>query len=139
MNPYGMGMGMGIELNPNMQYKICSAVQPNYCVDSSQGLFERGDLILYQFHGGANQRFRFIPDQMMMGCYCIVNMQDGAIQAPRDRQDPGDQCYVDRTTGQQGAQRWRVIPGQGQAQGRGVHIVMADGGGFALDIEGERY
>ena len=69
----------------------------------------------------------------------IVNMQDGAIQAPQDRQDPGDQCYVDTTTGQQNAQRWRVIPGQGPAQGRGVHIVMADGGGFCLDIDGERY
>jgi hypothetical protein len=36
------------------------------------------------------------------------------------------------------SQKWKIVPGMGQAQGRGYHIVMADDG-FCLDISGGDY
>lgn len=70
---------MGMNIMPNTPYKILSGFDRSFCLDSSQGLFEKGDLILYRFHGGQNQLFKFQPDPNMPGAYYILNYKDGAL------------------------------------------------------------
>lgn len=72
---FGGNMGMGMGINPGQAYKIVSAVNQTYCIDSSGSTFSKHQLILYKFHGGNNQRFRFQPDNM--GNYIIINCENG--------------------------------------------------------------
>lgn len=89
----GFGMQMGPQLDPNITYKIVSAFDPSYCIDQD-GNSQDGDLILYKFHGGNNQRWRFIPDGQ--GLYTITNLADnGPLTCPNSQDtEPGEQCYV---------------------------------------------
>ena len=81
MGGFGGGMGM-MNIVPGQPYKILSAYDQQFCLDSSQGLFERGSLILYRFHGGQNQLWKFHPDQNCPGAYYILNYKDGALEPP---------------------------------------------------------
>ena len=78
---YGMGGmgGMGVNIMPGNKYKILSAFDRKYCLDSSQGLFDYGHLILYSYHGGDNQAFTFVPDQFIPGAYIILNYKNEAM------------------------------------------------------------
>ena len=139
MGGFGGGMGgMGMNIMPGQPYKILSAYDRQYCLDSSQGMFDKGDLILYQFHGGQNQVFKFQPDHNCPGAYYILNFKDGALEPPENWNEPGGQCWLDDRT-YDDTQSWRIQPGYGQAQGRGFHIIMSDGPGFCLDVEGENF
>ena len=71
-----------------------------------------------------------------MGNYVIINCESGcALEAHLDHnQEPGKQCFM-RNNANQNSQRWKIVPGTGQAQGRGYSIIMADSG-FCLDVEG---
>lgn len=78
----GMGGGFGgsMGINPGQPYKIVPASNQMYCLDSSGSTFSKHQLILYKYHGGNNQRFRFQPDNM--GNYIIINCENGgALEA----------------------------------------------------------
>jgi hypothetical protein len=134
----GMGMGMGMNIVPGQPYRIKSGYDPQFCLDSSQGFLERGSLILYRFHGGQNQVWKFQPDQRCPGAYFILNYKDGALEPPDNYNEPGDQCWLDDRI-YDDTQSWKIVPGYGAAQGRGFHIQMSDPPGFCLDVEGERF
>ena len=91
---YGMG-GMGVNIMPGNKYKILSAFDRKYCLDSSQGLFDYGHLILYSYHGGDNQAFTFVPDQFIPGAYIILNYKNEAVEPPHNWNQPG-QVWLDR-------------------------------------------
>lgn len=135
---YGGGFGGGVNIMPGTPYKILSAYDRTFCIDSSQGTFDRGELILYKFHGGSNQIFTFQPSQSVPGSYYILNHKDGAVEPAQDNFAKGRQVWCERKLNQ-GTQAWKVVPGVGPAQGRGVHLVMADGPGYCLDINHEQY
>ena len=135
---FGGGMGMGVNIMPGQPYKILSGYDQQFCLDSSQGFLDRGSLILYRFHGGHNQIWKFQPDQNCPGAYYILNHKDGALEPPDNWNEPGDQCWLDDRI-YDDTQSWKIQPGYGNAQGRGFHITMSDGPGFCLDVEGEKF
>ena len=54
-------------------------MDPLYCIDNSAT--NEGELILYKFHGGNNQKWKFIPDGQ--GLYTIINLADnGPLSCP---------------------------------------------------------
>lgn len=117
---------------PNVSYKILCAASSNLCIDASAGgMFSQNDLILYPYHGGDNQKFRFVPAGT--GSYqilCVAN--HGSFFSPNfEDQSPGKQCYVD--TANSVKQTWMIVPKQG-----GFSIVLS-GKGFCLDVKGEHY
>jgi len=63
------------DLLPNQNYKIVSALNPSYSLDANGHHQYKNQLIVYQFHGGQNQLWRFVPDNT--GCYSIVNVLTG--------------------------------------------------------------
>jgi hypothetical protein len=80
---FGGGFG-GVNIIPGQPYKILSAYDRTFCIDSSQGMLDRGELILYRFHGGNNQLFKFQPAQNIPGTYYILNFKEGAVEPPQD-------------------------------------------------------
>lgn len=81
----GMGGGYGgnmgaIGINPGQPYKIVPASNQAFCLDSSGSTFSKHQLILYNYHGGNNQKFRFQPDNM--GNYIIINCENGGALEP---------------------------------------------------------
>ena len=83
---------------------MCSANQ-KFCIDSSGDSKDRGKLILYEYHGGKNQQFRFQPDNQ--GGYLIINCENNGALRCSNNKEPGDQCHI----GQAGhdAPRWKVV------------------------------
>ena len=79
--------------------------------------------------------FKFQPAQNIPGSYYILNFKEGVLEPPQDWERPGKQCWCDDKIGND-TQSWKIVPGYGPAQGRGVHIVMADGPGYCLDVNG---
>ena len=72
--------GMGGGPNPNMQYRIVSTIKPEFCLDSSGSALDKHQTILYSYHGGANQRWRFQP--VGPNEYLIINGENnGALEA----------------------------------------------------------
>lgn len=108
-----------------------SSVNQLFCIDASGDPNNLGKLILYKYHGGANQQYRFEPDGM--GNYRIINCQsNGSLEASKSN-DPGQQCYIDK--GGYGGSSWKIVPGQDQASGKGFSICQANGA-FCLDAKG---
>lgn len=106
-----------------------SSPASNLCIDASAGgVFSQNDLILYTYHGGDNQKFRFIA--VGDGSYQIVCVANhGSLFSPNyNDNSPGSQCYVD--TANSVKQTWAIIAKQG-----GYSIVLA-GRGFCLDVKG---
>ncbi len=74
------GMGGGFIVNPGQQYRIVSAVNQQFCLDSSGSTLSKHQPIIYKYHGGANQRWRFQPAGP--DCYVIINCENnGALEA----------------------------------------------------------
>jgi hypothetical protein len=124
----------GLNIIPNHNYKIVSALNPSFALDSSGDPQFFNHLITYQFHGGLNQLWRFVPDNN--GTYSIINAGTGnAIEIPNHGN------FVQGVQGQAVRhnnginEKWRIVPAQGQGVGKG-HVIQSAFNNFVLDIGG---
>lgn len=109
INNQGQSGLRGINIQPGQMYKIVSVCNQKYCLDASGDSSNRGKLILYTYHGGANQHFKFQLNSN--GYYLIVNCQTGgALESPSNYKEPGGQCYIDDSINSD-SQTWRLILG----------------------------
>jgi hypothetical protein len=69
------GIAGSFNIHPGQMYKIVSVCNQKYCLDASGDPSNRGKLILYSYHGGPNQHFKFQLNSN--GYYLIVNCQNG--------------------------------------------------------------
>ena len=91
-------------------------------------------LILWEFHGGPNQLWKFVPDNL--GNYSIVNVASGGTLEIPDHSNAqqGTNLHVNQPSNTIN-EKWRVVPAQGVAKGKGFVIVSAFNQ-LALDIKG---
>jgi len=109
-----------------------SAINPSYALDASGNVQQKNKLILYQFHGGANQLWKFVPDNQ--GNYSIINLASGgALEIPNHTTNQaGTQCLVGPQAGSIN-EKWKIVPGQGNAQGKG-YVIQSAYNSLVLDI-----
>jgi alpha-L-fucosidase 2 len=109
---------------PNQSYKIVSAMNPSLGLDCSCNPMNKNSLILWQFNGAANQLWRFVPDNQ--GNYSIVNVQNGGTLEIPDHSNAqqGVNLLVNQPNNTIN-EKWRVVPAQGGAKGKGFAIVSA--------------
>jgi alpha-L-fucosidase 2 len=102
----------GFNPQPNQTYKISLAQVPNMVCDCSGDPNQQLKLVLWSYHGGQNQKWRFVPDGQ--GNYSIINVEKGGtLEIP------------DYSNGQQGTQlhvsqpnntineKWKIVQGAG--------------------------
>ena len=104
-----------------------SAANPSMCLDSSGNLQQKRKLILYSYHGGLNQKFRFVLDEQ--GNYTLVNVESGgSLEIPENSQGKaGTQCHISQVNGTKN-EKWKIQPTP-----KGYAIISA-ATGLALDI-----
>jgi len=123
-------MGQYFSPLPNQTYKIVSAQNPYFSLDCSGDPMQQNRLILWQFHGGSNQLWRFIPDNQ--GNYSIVNVKNGGTLEIPDYSNAsqGTSLLVSQPNNTIN-EKWKVVG----AQGNGFTILSAFNN-LAIDING---
>ena len=81
---------------PNQNYKIVSAINPSFTLDANANPVNKNCLILWGFHGGQNQLWRFVPDNT--GNYSIINVVSGGTLEIPDQSNAvqGTWCHVNQ-------------------------------------------
>ena len=120
--------------SPNQRYKILSAQNPSFCLDCSGDPMNLNKLILWQLNGGANQLWRFVPDNQ--GNYSIVNVKNGGTLEIPDysNANQGTSLLVSQPSNTIN-EKWRVSPASGTGAGKGFTIQSACNS-HAIDING---
>jgi hypothetical protein len=84
----------------------------------------KNGLILWQFHGGPNQLWKFVPDNL--GNYSIVNVGNGGTLEIPDHSNAqqGTKLHINQPNNTIN-EKWRVVPGQGASKSKGFAILSA--------------
>jgi len=68
-------------------------VNQGFCLDCSGNPLQKRKLILYSYHGGQNQKFRFQPDTQ--GFYSLIDVENGGtLEYPDGNGTKGVQCHI---------------------------------------------
>lgn len=103
-------------------------------MDSSGDPQKKNQLILWQFHGGDNQLWRFVPDGL--GGYSIVNSKSGGtLEIPdSSNKTQGTNLHVNQPNNTPN-EKWKIVAAQGVAKGKGF-VIQSSLNGLAVDING---
>jgi hypothetical protein len=97
--------------DPAKQYKIVSKVDESKCIDiaGTSAQWVSGQPVhMWAYGGGANQKWKIIPDGC--GCYTIVSMHDQTLGIDDPEGNIANETALRVLTVSGPAQKWRIIP-----------------------------
>lgn len=111
-------------------YKITSAARQNLALDACRDNAKLNKLIIYDYHGGPNQKFMIAPcENNTFAFFCTFN--NGTVEVPANSNQDGAHIEVNQPNNTPN-EKWTIVPVKGQA---GVYEIISFCG-KALDIEG---
>nr|BAJ99020.1 predicted protein [Hordeum vulgare subsp. vulgare]BAK01457.1 predicted protein [Hordeum vulgare subsp. vulgare] len=102
----------GFNPDPNTSYKIALVQLPNMVCDCSGDPQQKFKAILWSSHGGANQKWKFVPDGL--GNFSIVNVANGGTLEVPDYSNgqKGTQLHVSQPNNTMN-EKWKLTPTNG--------------------------